>query len=97
MNDTKELLKIIESYLIGYDSLPMKIRQMEEVCESDFNKLKDAIIEITKYYENKSEVPKQLDISNFFFVPNLNYSEEELERYEDYGIELSELANKIFS
>ncbi|QYS91874.1 hypothetical protein JJC04_04160 [Flavobacterium covae] len=37
-----------------------------------------------------------VDISNYFFVPNLNYSEEDYEQFENYGIELSELANKLF-
>lgn len=37
-----------------------------------------------------------VDISNYFFVPNLSYSKEDHELFEDYGIELPELANKLF-
>jgi hypothetical protein len=95
-------LKIVYERLVGPHSLPISVREMQGVNKKDYQELKCAIEYLIEYYSDKNEVPKELalafvDIGNYFFVPNLNYSEEEHEELEDYGIELSELANKLFS
>ncbi|MDR1284819.1 MAG: hypothetical protein LBJ88_01300 [Campylobacteraceae bacterium] len=95
-------LKIVYEKLIGFNSIPISIREMRGVNIKDYQELKCAIEYLIEYYNDKNDVPKKLalafvDISNYFFVPNLNYSEKEHEKLENYGIELSELANKLFS
>jgi hypothetical protein len=99
--DKDKALKIVYDKIIGIDSIPLSIREMKGVNADNFQELKSAIIYLIEYYGNKDDVPKELalafvDISNYFFVPNLNYTEREHEKLEDYGIELSELANKLF-
>ena len=75
---------------------------MEKLTENEFTELVEAINFLIDYYKNNENIPKKLalafiDISNYFFVSNLNYSEKEIELFEDYGIELSRLAEELFS
>lgn len=95
-------LEIVYEKLLGENSIPVKIRTMEKLTENEFTELVEAINFLIDYYKNSENVPKKIalafiDISNFFFVSNLNYSEKEIELYEDYGIELSRLAEELFS
>lgn len=102
MTDIKKTLQLVEYYLLGDNSFPIRIREKRQINPSEFEDLKKRIEELCTFYKDEINIPKNLalcfvDISNFFFVPNLNYSETEIEEFEDYGIELSELANKLFS
>lgn len=95
-------LEIVYEKLLGENSIPVKIRTMEKLTENEFTELVEAINFLIDYYKNSENVPKKIalafiDISNYFFVSNLNYSEKEIELYEDYGIELSRLAEELFS
>ncbi|MFK7050541.1 hypothetical protein FLACOL_00241 [Flavobacterium columnare] len=97
----EEAIKNVYNALLSETSIPVSIRNMEGVDKVQYEELKKNIIFLIDYYKDRDNVPKKLalafvDISNYFFVPNLNYSEEDSERFEDYGIELSELANKLF-
>lgn len=100
MNE-KEAIEIVYNALLSDTSIPVSIRNMDGVNKIQYEELKKSILFLIDYYKDKDNVPKKLaqsfvDISNYFFVPNLKYSEEELEIFEDYAIELSELANKLF-
>ncbi|MFK7031632.1 hypothetical protein V3471_14965 [Flavobacterium oreochromis] len=100
MNE-KEAIEIVYNSLLSDTSIPASIRNMDGVNKIQYEELKKSILFLIDYYKDKDNVPKKLaqsfvDISNYFFVPNLKYSEEEHEIFEDYGIELCELANKLF-
>ena len=95
-------LKIIEEKLLGENSIPVKLRSERFFDKEAFDELEKAILAVIDFYKDKSEVPKLLalcfvDISNFFFVYETYFSEEEVETIEDAGIRLSELANELFS
>ncbi|MET3047512.1 hypothetical protein V8245_04205 [Flavobacterium columnare] len=97
----EEAIKNVYNALLSETSIPISIRNMEGVDKIQYEELKKNIIFLIDYYKDRDDVPKKLalafvDISNYFFVPNLNYSEEDYEQFENYGIELSELANKLF-
>ena len=97
----KEALEIVEKRLVGIESIPISIRQMKGVDENEYDELINSISFLTDYFREKENVPKILalafvDVSNYFFVPNLGYSKQEQEKLEDYGIKLSELANQLF-
>ncbi len=90
----------MKNYLAKIQS--RKNKNHEKLKENDFTELVEAINFLIDYYKNSESVPKKLalafiDISNYFFVSNLNYSEKEIELFEDYGIELSRLAEELFS
>ncbi len=94
-------IEIVFETLLGENSIPVSIRNMGGVDKEEYEKLKNSILFLIDYYKDKDLIPKKIalafiDISSYFFVPNLNYSEEEQEQFEDYGIELSELANTLF-
>jgi hypothetical protein len=94
-------LAIVENRLLGPESIPVHIREMQGINTAHYHELKEAVAFLIGAYKDKDTVPKLLalafvDISNHFFVPNLNYSTEEQEKLEDCGIELSELANQLF-
>jgi hypothetical protein len=97
----EEAIEIVYSALLGETSIPVSIRNMDGVDKIQYEELKKSILFLIDYYKDKDDVPKKLaqvfvDISNFFFVPNLNYSEEDHELFEDYGIELTALASELF-
>jgi hypothetical protein len=97
----EEALNIIENSLLSMDSFPVSIRSFQGVDKEKYEKLKKAILFLIDYYKDKDSVPKKLalafvDISNYFFVPNIPYSEEDHERFENYGIELTALASELF-
>lgn len=101
MNE-KKALTIIEEKMIGKNSIPVKIRVGEGIKEEDYSELIEAINFLIIFYKTQSSVPKVLalcflDISNYFFLGESNYSEIEIEKIEDLGIELVELANLLFS
>jgi hypothetical protein len=100
MNKEKAI-EIVHNTLLSENSIPVSIRNMNGVDKAEYDELKKSILFLIDYYKDKDEIPKKIalpfvDISNYFFVPNLNYSEEDHEQLEDYGIELSELASKLF-
>lgn len=100
--NTETALQIVHKNLLGENSIPVKIRSIEKVNENDFSELTLAINFLIHEYKNSESIPKKLalafvDISNYFFVSNLNYSEKEIELFEDYGIELLRLAEELFS
>ncbi|MFL0100136.1 hypothetical protein [Tenacibaculum maritimum] len=102
MNDISKIVELVEDYLLGDNSFPVRIREKREIKQDEFEILKKSIEKLCDYYKEEDFIPKRIalcfvDISNFFFVPNLSYSESEIERFEDYGIALSELGNKLFS
>jgi hypothetical protein len=97
----KQAISIIEERLLGENSIPVSIRAGEGLNEQNYNELKEAILFLIESYQHKKAVPKVMalafiDISNWFFVENENYSTSEIERIEDVGIELSTLANQLF-
>ena len=97
----EEAIEIVYNALLSETSIPVSIRSMDGVDKIQYEELKKSILFLIDYYKNKDDVPKKVaqafvDISNYFFVPNLNYSEEDLELFENYGIELTTLANQLF-
>lgn len=97
----EKAIEIVYNALLSEYSIPVSIRGMNGVDKIQYEELKKSVLFLTDYYKNKDEIPKKValafvDISNYFFVPNLSYSKEDHELFEDYGIELSELANKLF-
>ncbi|WP_338840523.1 hypothetical protein [Flavobacterium ginsenosidimutans] len=100
--ETEKALQIVFEKLIEENSIPSKIRNINNVEHAEYCELINAINFLIESYKINPNIPKKLalafvDISNYFFVSNLNYSEEDLERFEDYGIELSALGQKLFS
>jgi hypothetical protein len=102
MMNVNKALKIVENRLLGEASIPVAVRLMKGVNKKDYEELINAILFLIDAFKGKVSVPKILalafvDVSNHFFVPNLSYSEKELEFLEDCGIQLSELANELFN
>ena len=95
-------LQIVDERLLGENSIPVKIRSKEKLSENEYPELITAIHFLIDYYKDTENIPRKLalafvDISNYFFISNHNYSEKEIELFEDYGIELSRLAEELFS
>jgi hypothetical protein len=100
--NTDNALEIVYQKLLGEDSLPLNIRNMKGVDQDDYNQLINAINFLIDVYKNRTEIPKKLalafvDIGNYFIVPNLSYSEKEIDLFEDYGMELSYLGQQLFN
>lgn len=92
----------IEDYLIGVNSIPNQLRNNHYFDKKSYNELISVLHKVITYYENKNEVPKRLalcfvDISNSFYANGNYFSEKELEEIEDAAIEISRLANILFS
>jgi hypothetical protein len=97
----KSFIQIIEQELIGENSIPCKLRNEHFFDKLAFERLVNSVEEAINYYKEQDNIPKKLalcfvDISNHFFVDSDYFSENEIEEIEDAGMELSELANKLF-
>lgn len=97
----EKILKIIEDELIGINSIPLKLRNEHFFDKEAFQKLINAIEIAIEIFKDQIQVPKKLalcfiDISNYFFVDDTFFSQDEIELIEDAGMKLSELANKLF-
>jgi hypothetical protein len=94
-------LKRVEDLLLGSESIPVQLRNKEGLDEEKFDSLVETLGWLIDYYNDKDSVPKVLalsfvDLNNYFFVDEMGYSDEDIEKIEDAGIKLSELANQLF-
>ena len=99
---TAAAIDTVTELLLGEDSIPVQLRMHEELDRERFDRLVGALEQLVEEFRDADAVPKVLalafiDISNHFFFPEGAYPQDELERIEDAGIRLSELANELFA
>lgn len=97
----ESFILIIEQELIGENSIPCKLRNEHFFDKIAFERLVNSIKEAIVFYKGQDYIPKKLalcfvDISNFFFVDNNYFPENEIEEIENAGMKLSKLANELF-
>lgn len=100
--DLKAALATVDELLLGDDSIPIQLRQHQGLDSARFERLEDAIEVLIEHYREKDEVPKKLalafvDISNYFYFTESEYTEAELEKFEDAAHRLTYLASQLFS
>ena len=98
---TAAAIDTVTELLLGEDSIPVQLRRHEGLDQERLDRLVGAIEHLVEEFRDADAVPKVLalvfiDISNHFFFPEGAYPKGELERIEDAGIRLSELANELF-
>jgi hypothetical protein len=92
--------RIVYDRLLGPHSLSAQVRDNTFVDEVEVNELHRAISALTEFYRDRPNVPKSValafvDIAARF--ENRFYSESQQERLQDIGLELSCLAEELFS
>lgn len=97
-----EALNNVEELLVGENSIPVKLRMHEGLDQKKFEELIESLEMLVTYYQGHDTVPKRLalafiDVGTQFYFNEGEYSEQELEKIEDAGITLSEIANRMFS
>lgn len=98
----EEAISTVTELLLGDDSIPVQLRMHEGLDQARFERLVAAIEYLIEAYRDEDGVPKVLahafvDISNHFFYPEGTYPEDELERIEDAGMRLTQLADRLFA
>ena len=98
---TAAALDTVTELLLGEDSIPVQLRMRDGLHQERFERLVAAIEHLIEAHREQDSVPKALalafvDVGNAFFYPEGTYPEVELERIEDAGIRLGELASELF-
>ena len=97
----QEAINIIYEGLIGTNSIPNNLRLNKQLDKSKLENIKSAIKFLIVHYKNNSNVPKKLascfiDIYGLFQFKEGFFLQEKLIEYEDIGIELHDLAYRLF-
>ncbi len=95
-------LATVERLLISENSIPLRLRMHRGLDEDSYGELTAALERLIDHYANRPEVPKRLalafvEIGTAFYYPAGTYPDDELERIEDVGQELSQLGQLLFS
>lgn len=95
-------LATVERLLIGANSIPVQLRMGEGLDEDSYIELTRALERLIEYYAQRPEVPKSLalafvDVGTAFAYAPGTYPDDQLERLEDIGHELSQLGQELFS
>ncbi len=90
-------INIIYEGLVGEKSIPNDLSMKKELNHDKLIKIKEALKFLIVFYRDKKDVTKKLafcfiDIYSAFQFKKEYYSEEELIKFEDIGIEIQELA-----
>lgn len=98
MND---LVSSLHNMLVSENSIPNRLAMKEEVSEGELIDLIELTNKIVDFYKNEETIPKKLaacfiEIYNQFTFRDDFYSDEKLNRYEDIGIQMQELAFELF-
>jgi len=96
------VLEKVYGYLLGEDSIPNKIHLKKTVSSHEWLDLMDQLDILIGYYTGKKTVPKRLaecfvDIQNAFSVRSDFYSDEQMNKFEDWGIQLVDKAYELLS
>jgi hypothetical protein len=97
----KEAIEIIYEGLIGPNSIPVNLRMKEELNYTKLDAVRNATTFLIQFYKKSLLIPKKLalcfiDVYGVFSFKEGFYPEEKLIEYEDIGIELQNLADKLF-
>lgn len=95
-------LQTVYQSLLGDNSLLVKIRRGDGLNETDWEKFKQAVGILIEIYKEKEFIPKKLalafvDVSNYFYVRQAEYSAAEEDRLEDAAQEIVQMADELFS
>jgi hypothetical protein len=98
---TDDDIATVTRLLASDDSIPVQLRMRQGLDEEAYTELTGAIERLITHFASKPTVPKELalafvDISNGFYYDEGAYPATELERIEDVGHELSQLAQLLF-
>ena len=98
----EEHIIILEEGLLGVRSIPNQLRNDRFFDNKQFVKVIESLKILITLFKDRQSVPKRLslcfvDISNYFFVDDRYFDSHEINKIEDAGMKLSELANKLFS
>lgn len=96
-----DALEIVEKRLLGQNSILVKIKMGYGFDKNEYDELVVSIKILTNIYREAILVPKRLalafvDISNYFYINEGLYSDEDLNKMEDAVHEIVELANVLF-
>jgi hypothetical protein len=99
---TEEALNVIYDGLLGEQSVLVKLRNKEGLDEEKFASIIEAIDVLKIAYKDQENIPKKLalaflDVSNYFIFSDEWYPEEEQEKIEDAGHQLTQAADELFS
>lgn len=94
-------LRTVERLLVSEHSIPIRLRMHQGLDEDAYSDLTAALERLIDYYAHRPDVPKRLalafvDIGAAFYYDEGTYPEEELERIEDVGQELSRMGQLLF-
>lgn len=95
-------LATVERLLTGDQSIPVQLRMREGLDEDAYVELTRALERLIDHYANSASVPKQLalafvDVGTAFDYAEGSYPDDQLERIDDAGHELSRLGQVLFS